>query len=79
MRRHLETILSDSTEKKPVTRTPWTTGKEIEFIKKLKGKALSGYIIGSMKRGNWDGMNKDVVMAFAINRLQSTSEGDTDH
>lgn len=68
----IETLMA---QRKPKVITH-TTEDEIEYIKTIgetheetskmrKSQVLSGYIQAIMKRDNWNGMDKDIVISFA--------------
>lgn len=70
--KEIETIMA---ERKPKV-INHTTEDEIEYIKTIgethgetskmrKSQVLSGYIQAIMKRDDWNGMDKDIIMSFA--------------
>jgi hypothetical protein len=61
---------------KPAPKIYHTTGDELEYIKIIgetheqtsklrKSQILSGYMQAIMKRDDWNGMDKDIIMSFA--------------
>ena len=68
----------------------WTTKNEIDFIKKIgtgsfstisrkvkstsRRKLLKGYINGCKLRDNWEGIDKDQIIAYAMNSLTYSSD-----